>query len=545
MKKHLPLIFILLLAAVLRFYQLGRLPQSLNIDELGFAYNAYSVMTTGHDEWGNPFPASFRSLGDFKLPFHGYIMIPSFALFGFTPFAIRFPVALFSFLTVILIYHLTNLLFPLKSKPLPAGRQVLNLTSALLLALSPWHLFYSRFGYEAIIQVFFVTLHIYFLLRFIKVPSFRYLLGAFFAALAALLTYHSAKVFLPIFDLVFILTNHQSFLSLFKKNPRRSFAFFGLCLATAVIYLLLYMTGPAAERARMVFFTLDFDYQRILAPHTGSSLLPDFGPVLMLVLFWWKRLLEYFSPAYFIGTTLPLTSPTQIGQGIIYPIELLLLIIGLVYLVKDRRLSQIILPWWLISLLPATLANNSQHTLRNMVGLPALIIIISLGAYHCLRWFKYKSLLILISLYLLSLVRFADLYLVHQPQFMSQYQGFGWQQMAEFVADAGDKYDLIYIDPRVGISGPETTTVPYLYFLYYTKVAPKDYIFDTRRKIHDSNFGRLRFEQINWFGSNHSLNNLYIGSPFSFPLKQIDPEKIRYTVTYPGGQTALYAISDK
>lgn len=543
MKKHL--ILILLLAACLRFWQLGKLPVSLNIDELGYGYNAYSVMTTGYDEWGTKLPTSFRSLGDYKLPFHGYIMIPSFALFGFTPFAIRFPVALFSLLTVYLLYEIVKVI-PSPAKGRAQGEVYhIGLMAALILAISPWHLYYSRFGYEAIIQVFFVTLHIYLLLRFIKRPSFSFLLFAFLSALLSLLTYHSAKVFLPIFDFVFFLLNPRPFITFFQTSRKLSLSLLVLILFSSVFYFFTYLTGPAAERARMVFFTLDFDYQRILSPYAQLSLLPHLGSGLLLILFWWKRLLEYFTPLYFIGTSLPLTSPTQLGQGIIYPLELIFLIAGCFYVSKNKSLTRLLFPWWIISLIPATLANNSQHTLRNIIGLPSLIIIISLGIYQLILWCKPRVLLLIIPLYLVCFIRFADLYLVHQPQFMAQYQGFGWQQMAEYVAIHGSTYDQIIVDPRVGIGGPETTTTPYLYFLYYTKVPPRDYIFDSRRARHDSNFSNLRFRQIDWYGSSHKLNNLYIGSPFSFPLEQIDPAKIRYTVIYPGGQIALMAISDQ
>ena len=50
------LILILALAAFLRFYKIGQVPPSLNWDEVAIGYNAYSILKTGKDEWGVPFP---------------------------------------------------------------------------------------------------------------------------------------------------------------------------------------------------------------------------------------------------------------------------------------------------------------------------------------------------------------------------------------------------------------------------------------------------------------------------------------------------------
>ncbi len=95
MKSTLIVTGIIILAAVLRFYQLGSNPPSLDWDEASLAYNAYSFLTTGHDEYGNTFPTlSIRSFNDYKPPMYVYALMPSLFLFGKTDFAVRFPSAL-------------------------------------------------------------------------------------------------------------------------------------------------------------------------------------------------------------------------------------------------------------------------------------------------------------------------------------------------------------------------------------------------------------------------------------------------------------------
>ena len=112
MKSALTLTIIVLLAAILRFYQLGSNPPSLDWDETSLAYNAYSIIRTGADEYGNAFPLlSIRSFNDSKPPMYVYSLVPSLLLFGKTDFAVRFPSALAGTLTVLFTYFLAKELF--------------------------------------------------------------------------------------------------------------------------------------------------------------------------------------------------------------------------------------------------------------------------------------------------------------------------------------------------------------------------------------------------------------------------------------------------
>src|SRR3989338_344065 len=87
------LIPVILLAAVLRFYQLGQNPPSLDWDETAHGYNAYSILKTGRDEYGYKFPLYFRSFDDYKPPIYTYLVVPAVAIFGLNDFAVRFPSA--------------------------------------------------------------------------------------------------------------------------------------------------------------------------------------------------------------------------------------------------------------------------------------------------------------------------------------------------------------------------------------------------------------------------------------------------------------------
>src|SRR5260221_6229585 len=143
------LAFILLLAASLGCCKLGAVSTSPNADEVAIGYNAFLILKTGKDEYGRKFPLLFQSFDDYKMPVYIYLTVPSVALFGLRDFSVRLPSAVLGTLTVYATYVLVTSLFANSS---------LALIAAFLLAISPWHLQFSRSAYEANVAVFFNVL---------------------------------------------------------------------------------------------------------------------------------------------------------------------------------------------------------------------------------------------------------------------------------------------------------------------------------------------------------------------------------------------------
>src|SRR3990167_5685800 len=157
-KEIITLLAIIILAVVLRFYRLGTTPPSLYWDEASLGYNAYSILETGRDEHGEFLPITrFKAFGDYKPPGYIYASVPSIALFGLNEFAVRFPSAFSGILTVILAYLIAKKLFE---------KEAIALLTSFLLAISPWHLQFSRGAFEANLGLFFSTLGIWLFLKF-------------------------------------------------------------------------------------------------------------------------------------------------------------------------------------------------------------------------------------------------------------------------------------------------------------------------------------------------------------------------------------------
>ena len=71
-----------ILALFLRLWRISDFPPALSWDEAAIGYNAYSILETGKDEYGESYPILFKSFNDYKLPGYIYLTTISEKLFG-------------------------------------------------------------------------------------------------------------------------------------------------------------------------------------------------------------------------------------------------------------------------------------------------------------------------------------------------------------------------------------------------------------------------------------------------------------------------------
>ena len=86
-KEKIILIIILIAAFFLRLYHYNYPP--LLWDEAALGYNAYSILHTARDEYGQFLPLIFKSFGDYKPGLYVYLTLPFVAIFGLNPLAVR------------------------------------------------------------------------------------------------------------------------------------------------------------------------------------------------------------------------------------------------------------------------------------------------------------------------------------------------------------------------------------------------------------------------------------------------------------------------
>jgi hypothetical protein len=181
---------------------------------------------------------------------------------------------------------------------------------------------------------------------------------------------------------------------------------------------------------------------------------------------------------------------------------------------------------------------------------PVIAILIVIGLVSAFQFLnkktaRYLLVAIVIFGYVFGVARFTDYYVLHYPVELSETRSYGWKQMAIYARDHQSEYDQIYIDPQFGTQGPYTYGVPYLYFLFYSQYNPSTYMENPLRKTGSTDFENYRFGPINWPDIDHTENNLYIGSPWSFPKELLGSDKQKYFVPFLNQSSGLYAISDK
>ena len=148
-------IFLIILLAIfsvgifLRFYKLTSYPAGFQMDEASKGYTAYSLLQTGRDDNNNILPLTIDIFGDNSPAGYHYFTIIPVAILGLTEFAVRFPGALFGAFSVLAFYFLAYSIFQ--------DRKI-GLLSALLLAISPWHINLSRASSESLVALFFIIL---------------------------------------------------------------------------------------------------------------------------------------------------------------------------------------------------------------------------------------------------------------------------------------------------------------------------------------------------------------------------------------------------
>lgn len=151
LKKNWPIILIITIGILLRVYSFPYNPPGLHQDEVSAIYEAYSLLLTGKDRWGNPWPIYFPGWGSGQNVLYSYLSIPFIYLFGLNIITTRLVSLILGILTLPLLYCTVKNIF---------NREI-ALISTVLLAILPWHLSISRWAVESNILPFFLILGIY------------------------------------------------------------------------------------------------------------------------------------------------------------------------------------------------------------------------------------------------------------------------------------------------------------------------------------------------------------------------------------------------
>ena len=550
LKKYWLLILIALLAFTLRVYKIDEYPVGITWDEPALGYNAYSILQTGRDEYGKFLPITLKSFGDEKPGFFVYYLIPSVALFGLNKFAIRLPSALAGVGMIVAIYFLVKLLFP-KRKELTW----LPHLSALLLAISPWHLHFSRGGWEVNLALLTIALGTIFFLKALETQANKFWLLAFSLFSISLYVYHGAKVFLVVLMVGALAIFWKELKSLPKQQKR-----LGLVLLILLLVPLLLSFRGSAKRAKV---TNVFSYTR--SEEEAAQLLSqeEFFPSLSYFVYHneginkvrWiaERYFNHFSGRFlfFEGDWQSPRHSTPY-MGMMYYVEIPFLILGIGYaLTKIKEKEKNFLFWWLIvSPVPAAVTRDAVHGLRSYWLVVPLMIFTAIGILMAFSWLKEKSkklfwvsCLLLAGGYLACLIFYLDLYYVHFAKINSAGWNYGMEEVAKMIAENKDKYERIIVTQEYG--------QPYIFYLFYTQYPPEKY--QPQAFLKENQWGdvglvekidNIEFRNIYWPEDMKCQNCLFIGDEFELPPEEEVEAGARFikTIYYLNGKVAFRII---
>lgn len=427
MAKKISLLIAVIFLIFLRFYQLGEIPHGINVDEASYGYDAYSLLKTGKDMWGEK-SASLKSFGDFKPAGLSYTLIPFVNYFGLSTTTTRLPSALFGAATLIVTFYLIKELL---------GSFYLSLIGATILALSPWHFGLSRLFYEPNIGLFFISSSILAQIRYLQKPlSIKYLIFA--ALLSAIAGYYYAVLrYLGLGMLVTVtfLANYPSPQKIFKAGIVTV-----LCWITLAFPYLSDMFGSKGlvrmqqENALHSFGnTLVINENREMCYLSSNQ-----NPLLTKLCYYlWNKpgekaidtvtiFTQLISPKYLFLSgyqkdVLPL------NYGAYLEVAVILYWFGLFYLLTNWREDKAhlyILVTYLFTTLPIAWA-GALNIHRHVVGLYLVLLICVYGLRFLLllinrfdiNWVKYGLIILLSFVYIWSQSRFlAKYYFVYTRQ---------------------------------------------------------------------------------------------------------------------------------
>lgn len=539
------LTLIVLLGSFLRFWQLSSYPAHLSIDEVAIGYNAYSILKTGKDEHGAFLPMAFKSTGDWKPPVLVYLMVPSIFLFGMNEFAVRLPVAFFASLTSLVVFFLIRKL---------TKNDLISLLTSFSLAISPWHIFFSRGSFEAVIALFFFLLGFWLFLEALDSKKKSFFLSFFFLVLS-IYTYHAERVFVPLFMLGVFWVLKSKILR--QKEKIIKPLVFGLVLLLPLMILMFKPEGQT--RAKMTFLSQDIEISKNL--HSPGERRTFKEKVLdnnffIVGNFWLKRYLNYYDPEFLFFNGMRLTLPHAPDIGLLYFLELPFFIFGLIYLIAkkdffDQSTRKLIFLWVGLGFLPASFSNNDQHALRSLVVLPIPQFLVAIGTLvffkNCLKKVSDRVRIVLgvviSGLFLLSVVYFLELYFVHYPVQFSHYQHFGFKALSLEAWQRQKDFERIIFDYQFGPEGPNITSVPHLYLLFYGQYDPA--LYQKRPDPNSNDFSNFIFRPIYWPEDRLKKKTLFIGSPWSLPPTDIEEEQILKKVYFKNGNLGFLVVGSK
>jgi 4-amino-4-deoxy-L-arabinose transferase-like glycosyltransferase len=523
--KTFLLVAILAIGIFFRLFLITKSPPSLNWDEAALGYNAYSLLKTGKDEYGHPFPLVLRSFDDYKPALYSYLTIPFIATFGLSEFSVRAVSVLSGILIIILIYLIAKEFF----------NEKVALFSAFLVSIEPWAVHFSRAAFEANLALMLSLTGIYFALKASKTKNYLYL-SVFFLTLSSYAYHANRALLIPLIVFVFFINRKYLKTKIEFLKP----LMFTLLLILPLIYIL--SSGNGLQRLESTSILRAINLNENLPEVTYSLVNNLVG-----------RYMAYFSPAHLFvrGTNEP--NQRIFGFAVFHILEFFFFIWGAFSYAKNNFKPKSLLYLIIISPLPAVITWNWFLPARTLLLFSMFSILTGYGSLQLIAYVKkinkvaYLGLLLGLGLlFLNSIGNLATSILLYMPYMERGNWQYGFKQIMAKVAPIADNYEHVVFETG--------HAQPHIFVLFYSKYSPARYHQDIvcpdcvemPRKNFD--FGKYVFRKIYWPDDRNMENTLFVGSEFSLPEKDIktnEGAQILFDITDERGEFIARVVEKK
>jgi 4-amino-4-deoxy-L-arabinose transferase-like glycosyltransferase len=352
-------VLVILAAAFLRLYQLDEIPPGLCLDTAYAGVGASRILQ-------GEFPVFFEAAWGGNIePLYMYVLTPFLLLLGKTPFALKFVSAILGVLTVPILHLLTRELLHSKT---------VALLASFLLAVSYWHLNYSRMGREIVLVPLLVLVTLWLLLRGLRTGRWADFTCAGVFLGISLYNYQPMR-FLPILVALYL--------------GCRSIMDTGFWAAYRWKLVLLLLIAVMVFVPLASYFVTHADIFLMNARNV-SIFNPDLNEGSP-----WRALAESTARMMASFHLLPDPNARQnpAGRPLLDPATGLLFVAGLgITLFRWRQPQHLLILVWLLTMsLPAVLAIPVPHSARSIGLLPLVCILPAMGLDAGLRWLRRRG----------------------------------------------------------------------------------------------------------------------------------------------------------
>ncbi len=497
--KNIIIILIFVIAILIRVINIETLPNDMNVDETGIAYDAYSISEYGVDRYLNKFPVYFINFGGGQSVLYTYILAAFMSFFGNSLVVVRLPSIILSLISLVVIYKLVKQFHGEKSAIL----------MMFIYSIMPWHIMQSRWGLDCNLLSSMILISTYMLVT--AKSNLKYILAGILFGIT-LYSYILSLIIVPI-----MLTIISIYLIYIKKAKVKNIIAVAIPVVILVIpiLLMLLVNNGVINEIKTDYFTIP-----TLNSFRGGevSLNNVFENILSI-------------DEIFISDGLAYNAIPEFGTLYIFSIPIV--IFGIIILcintarsIKNKEFSVDVI---MLSILIANIVCFLVIKDPNINKLNSIFIPLIYSIYLTLKY-TYKSnkifLYVLIAIYIINFISFTTYYFTKYNEEYSEH--IFWSSNMMDLTKYIEKYEVeeIYLDVN--------TRQPWIYTLYTNEISPYNFNESITKEsktnyINMYSYGKYNFNMI----SEIKENSIYIFenmNEFENVLIQNGYEKEEYLV---------------